>query len=117
MKVLVHKTKGMWRVYAGTSVTEHDTVVLHDVVFVVIPELQTQVRASQKRVPHAYALGELVGTTTEAYTSLEFDWKPFQYDVFTNDAFVLTDSNQPLVCAEYVVLTANETLVVPYATD
>jgi hypothetical protein len=111
MNVLVHKSKGKWRVYADGTYTEHDEVFLKNVSFFVIPELQIQVRETKKKVPHAYAQGELLISTDVSHliTTYSFpihpdQWQEFDYDVFTQDSFTITEGNMLVSRAAYVYL-------------
>ncbi len=102
MKVLVHKSKGKWRVYVGNTYTEHDEVYLKDVSFFVIPDFQETIRETQSRVPHAFAFGEL--TEKQNVASENPEWKAFNYDVFKNDTFTLLTTNEPVTTAQFVWL-------------
>ena len=102
--VLVHKNKGKWRVYKNGMYTEHDEVFLQDVSFIIIPELQKESRETQKRIPHAYASGIQINFED----TTEIDWKNFGYDVFTQDNFTLTDTNEPVFSAKHIWLGKNE---------
>ena len=98
--VIAHKHKGKWRIYKDGAYTEHDEVFLENVSFIIIPELQKKSRETKERIPHAFAHGVQI----ESRNIPETEWKNFGYDVFTQDTFVLTETNKPVFTAKYIHL-------------
>ena len=106
--VIVHKHKGKWRIYKNGAYTEHDEVFLKNVSFIIIPELQKKSQETKERIPHAYAHGIQI----ESKDISETKWQNFEYDVFTQDTFVINKTQQPIYSGRYIHLGKNEARII-----
>lgn len=95
--VLVHKQGPLWRVYQDGQYRDEFSVHLKNIKFVIIESLQNDSRKTRIKIPHAYAVGELVNSFLVKDIT---KWEEFNYDVFSNDHFVL-HSGEEIIGGKY----------------
>lgn len=102
LKALVHRHRGKIRVFMNGKSSEQDEVILEDVEFFIIPELQQESREQKTRIPHAFAVGYIKNLTKQ--DEEEMTWEDFDYDVFKNNNFILVKSGTEIKSGKYVHL-------------
>jgi hypothetical protein len=89
--VVIHKQGPLWRIYQDGQYRDEFSVHLKNVKFVIIQSLQHDSRKTRIKIPHAFAVGELVNPFLMKDTT---NWQEFNYDVFSNDHFVLNSGEE-----------------------
>ena len=95
-----------------SKVIGHPTeVLLRDVEFRVQPGTRDRVRREKRRAVHAFVIGELIKGEKRVCGK----WRAFRYNPYLFDTFVFTDTEKPVLTAEWVLLDEKGAWCIPHA--